>query len=87
VSSRAGLAEPIRERPGALVPPRVEKLKAERGPSAGDLLLAAYYSSSQLAPLMGRRAAGAAENLKSIVNEARPSTGFKSADFAFERAL
>jgi hypothetical protein len=89
VSSRAGLAEPIRERPGALVPPRVEKLKAERGPfkSAGDLLLAAYFSSSQLAPLVGRRAAGAAEHLKPIVNEGRPSTGFKSADSVFERAV
>jgi len=36
---------------------------------------------------VGRRAAGAAEHLKPIVNEGRPSTGFKSADSVFERAV
>jgi oxaloacetate decarboxylase alpha subunit len=99
VASTSGISDPVRERPGALVPPRIEKLKAERGPfkSNGDLLLAAYYSSSQLAPLMARRSskhipeAGAPENLKSILKEARPSANgriaVKRPDLVFEGAV
>jgi len=39
-------AEPITERPGALMPPALDKLSAERGPFASDddLLLAAFYA-------------------------------------------
>ncbi len=39
-------AEPITERPGALVPPALDRLRAERGPFASDddLLLAAFYA-------------------------------------------
>ena len=42
-------AEPIRERPGALVPPALERLKKQRGPFASDddLLLAAFYDDNQ----------------------------------------
>ena len=42
-------AEPIRERPGALVPPALEHLRRTRGPFASDddLLLAAYYDDTQ----------------------------------------
>jgi len=42
-------AEPIRERPGALVPPALERLKKQRGPfsSDDDLLLAAFYDDNQ----------------------------------------
>ena len=38
-------AEPTSERPGALVPPALDRLRAERGPFASDddLLLAAFY--------------------------------------------
>ena len=42
-------AEPITERPGALVPPALERLKQTRGPFASDddLLLAAFYDDTQ----------------------------------------
>jgi len=42
-------AEPIAERPGALVPPAVERLRKSRGPfeSDDDLLLAAFYDETQ----------------------------------------
>jgi oxaloacetate decarboxylase alpha subunit len=42
-------AEPITERPGALVPPALERLKKQRGPFASDddLLLAAFYDDNQ----------------------------------------
>ena len=42
-------AEPITERPGALVPPALERLKKQRGPfsSDDDLLLAAFYDDNQ----------------------------------------
>jgi oxaloacetate decarboxylase alpha subunit len=42
-------AEPITERPGALVPPALDRLRAERGPfaSADDLLLAAFYAPKE----------------------------------------
>ncbi len=42
-------AKPITERPGALVPPALERLKKQRGPFASDddLLLAAFYDDNQ----------------------------------------
>jgi oxaloacetate decarboxylase (Na+ extruding) subunit alpha len=42
-------AEPITERPGALVPPALDRIRATRGPfrSDDDLLLAAFYDDSQ----------------------------------------
>ncbi len=42
-------ADPITERPGALVPPALERLKKTRGPFASDddLLLAAFYDDTQ----------------------------------------
>jgi oxaloacetate decarboxylase (Na+ extruding) subunit alpha len=57
VSTIAGSQDPIIERPGALVPPRIEKLKKERGPfkSDDDLLLHAFYQPSQLEPLFRAR--------------------------------
>lgn len=83
VTSITGIKEPIRERPGALVPPRIEKLKAERGPfkSANDLLLAAYYPDSQLEPLFARRTGASMratqgsqfKTLKTLLRELRPS--------------
>lgn len=44
-----GGAEPITERPGALVEPAVERLRRERGPfeSDDDLLLAAFYNQKE----------------------------------------
>lgn len=41
--------EPIRERPGALVPPALDRIRATRGPFASDddLLLAAFYDRTQ----------------------------------------
>ena len=46
------------DRPGALVPPRIEGLRRERGPfeSDDDLLLHAFYQPSQLVPLFRERA-------------------------------
>ena len=46
-------AEPIRERPGALVAPAIERLRRNRGPfeSDDDLLLAAFYDDTQYAAL------------------------------------
>jgi oxaloacetate decarboxylase (Na+ extruding) subunit alpha len=46
-------AEPVRERPGALLEPAIGRLKRERGPFASDddLLLAAFYSSDEFAAL------------------------------------
>jgi oxaloacetate decarboxylase alpha subunit len=42
-------AEPVRERPGDLLEPRIPKLRRERGPFASDddLLLAAFYPTSE----------------------------------------
>lgn len=42
-------AEPIRERPGARVPPALDRIRKTRGPfrSDDDLLLAAYYDTTQ----------------------------------------
>ncbi len=42
-------AEPITERPGALVPPALARIRAARGPFASDddLLLAAFYDDTQ----------------------------------------
>ncbi|MCL4766457.1 MAG: pyruvate carboxylase subunit B [Hyphomicrobiaceae bacterium] len=42
-------AEPVKERPGALVPPAIERIRAARGPfhSDDDLLLAAFYDDAQ----------------------------------------
>jgi oxaloacetate decarboxylase alpha subunit len=84
VTSTSGIKEPIRERPGALVPPRIRKLKAERGPfkSESDLLLAAYYPDSQLDPLFARRGQAstnitrqhsASKDLKAILKELLPA--------------
>lgn len=97
VTSACGIAEPIRERPGTLVPPRIAKLKAERGPfrSDDDLLLAAYYSDSQLKPLFARRGQSSEEagrrsmvdTLKAVLADARPSgraqIGLKSNGLSF----
>lgn len=49
--------EPVTERPGALVPPRIARLEKERGPfeSDDDLLLHAFYQPSQLDPLFRER--------------------------------
>ena len=46
-------AEPITERPGALVPPALERLRATRGPfeSEDDLLLAAFYDDGEYSAL------------------------------------
>ena len=51
-------AKPIVERPGALVPPALERIRKARGPFASDddLLLAAYYDTTQYGAL---KAAGA----------------------------
>jgi len=45
----AGGAEPIRQRPGELVPPVLDRIRKERGPFASDddLLLAAFYDKTQ----------------------------------------
>ncbi len=42
-------AEPVMERPGALVPPALDRLRSERGPfqSDDDLLLAAFYAPKE----------------------------------------
>ena len=42
-------AEPIKERPGALVPPALDRIRKGRGPfmSDDDLLLAAFYDDTQ----------------------------------------
>jgi oxaloacetate decarboxylase alpha subunit len=46
-------AEPIKERPGALVPPALDRIRSTRGPfsSDDDLLLAAFYDDSQYSAL------------------------------------
>ncbi|WP_439111712.1 pyruvate carboxylase subunit B [Lentibacter sp.] len=46
-------AEPIKDRPGALVPPSLDTLRKKRGPFASDddLLLAAFYDDSQYSAL------------------------------------
>ena len=48
-------AEPIKERPGALVPPALERIRKSRGPfkSDDDLLLAAFYDDTQYRALKG----------------------------------
>ena len=48
-------AEPITERPGALVPPALDRIRAARGPFASDddLLLAAFYDDTQYRALKG----------------------------------
>jgi oxaloacetate decarboxylase alpha subunit len=45
--------EPVRERPGLLVPPALDRLRRERGPFASDddLLLAAYYGDGEFRAL------------------------------------
>ena len=55
-----GGAEPVTERPGALVPPALERIAKERGPFASDddLLLAAYYMDTEYGAL---KAAGPIE--------------------------
>ncbi len=51
-----GDQKPLRVRPGELIPPALDRLRQTRGPfrSDDDLLLAAYYSDEQLAPLRRR---------------------------------
>jgi oxaloacetate decarboxylase alpha subunit len=46
-------AEPIKERPGALVPPALDRIRSTRGPfsSDDDLLLAAFYDDNQYSAL------------------------------------
>jgi len=46
-------ADPMRERPGALVPPALDRLRRTRGPFASDddLLLAAFYNDTQYGAL------------------------------------
>lgn len=46
-------AEPITERPGALVPPAIDRLRRNRGPFASDddLLLAAFYDDREYSAL------------------------------------
>jgi len=48
-----GGAEPVTERPGALVPPALDCIRKERGPFASDddLLLAAYYMDTEYSAL------------------------------------
>ncbi len=48
-------AEPIRVRPGAQVPPALERLRRTRGPFASDddLLLAAFYADKEYSALKG----------------------------------
>jgi oxaloacetate decarboxylase (Na+ extruding) subunit alpha len=55
-----GGAEPVTERPGALVPPALDRIRKERGPFASDddLLLAAYYMDTEYGAL---KAAGPIE--------------------------
>src|SRR5262249_1232023 len=50
-------AEPISERPGALVPPPLERIRRTRGPFASDddLLLAAFYDRGQYQALKDAR--------------------------------
>ena len=57
VDSLTGGAEPIEERPGALVEPWIERLRKERGPfrNDDDLLLAAFYQPPVLEPLFAER--------------------------------
>lgn len=49
----SGGREPVTERPGALVPPALDKVRAEFGPfeSDDDLLLAAFYAKSEYSAL------------------------------------
>lgn len=97
--TRAGGLKPTTERPGALVEPRIEKLKRERGPfqSDDDLLLAAFYQASQLAPLFARRShssvavpAQPAATLKSLLSQDRASPrgriSVREGAFQFEAA-
>jgi oxaloacetate decarboxylase (Na+ extruding) subunit alpha len=55
-------SEPYTDRPGALMAPALERVRAERGPftSDDDLLLAVFYSQAQLASLYAARARGLA---------------------------
>lgn len=57
VRAVAGDAEPVTERPGALVPPRIAKIRGEQGPFRSDdeLLLAAFYEPAQLKSLFAHR--------------------------------
>lgn len=57
VRDAAGDAEPVTERPGALVPPRIGKLKSDQGPfeTDDDLLLAAFYQPAQVEQLSAAR--------------------------------
>lgn len=57
VHAKSGGADPITDRPGLHVPPRIEKIRRECGPfeSDDDLLLAAFYQPMQLDPLIKER--------------------------------
>ena len=100
VGAIAGEATPITERPGALVEPRIERLRREGGPfeSDDDLLLAAFYKPAELAPLFRERhtvvleavvSIAAHGSLKEILNEIRVlpkgrSISVRNADFMIE---
>lgn len=83
-----GGTEPIRERPGALVPPAVERLRKSRGPfeSDDDLLLAAFYDETQYAAL---KAAGPIDTeyplaetpLLTLIKEIAARPGIRSFSF------
>ena len=57
IDAMTGGAEPIKERPGALVEPWIDRLRKERGPfrNDDDLLLAAFYQPPVLEPLFAER--------------------------------
>ena len=82
-------AEPARGRPGDLLEPGIPKLRRERGPFASDddLLLAAFYSRSELDAL---KAAGpiktdyplAATPLLTLINEVTRRADIRSFHYA-----
>jgi oxaloacetate decarboxylase (Na+ extruding) subunit alpha len=61
-----GSGEPFTGRAGELIPPALPGLRAERGPfdSDDDLLLAAFYSDSELTGLRAERGRGPAESVR-----------------------
>jgi oxaloacetate decarboxylase alpha subunit len=84
----AGGAEPVTERPGALVPPALDRLRRERGAGASDddLLLMTYYDDKEYSAL---KAAGpiatdyplAATPLMTLVKEVTARRDIKSLHF------
>jgi oxaloacetate decarboxylase alpha subunit len=84
----AGGREPVTERPGALVPPALDRVRRERGPfeSDDDLLLAVFYAAPEYDALM---AAGpiptgypmAATPLKTLLTELSARPGVRGFHF------